>query len=149
MTTKSWLLLFLFSATILAPLFTAGCAGSPPPISVTLAPSASKADQGQTVNITATVTNDRNDQGVTWSLSGPGSLSVNSVTNIGAVYSAPAPSSASSSQIATITATSIADKTKNATVQIAVNPYPQVPFQTLPSASVADPYSHRLLISNP
>ncbi len=144
MTTKSWLLLFLFSATILAPLFAAGCAGSPPPISVTLAPSASKVDQGQTVNLTATVTNDRNDQGVTWSLSGPGSLSVNSVTNIGAVYSAPAPSSASSSQIATITATSIADKTKNATVQIAVNPYPQVPFQTLPNASVGDPYSQTI-----
>jgi hypothetical protein len=144
---KTWAPLFLFSATILVPLFTAGCSSSPPPISVTLAPSASKVDQGQKVNITATVNNDRNAQGVTWSLSGPGSLSVDSLTNTGAVYTAPAPSSASSSQTATITATSIADKMANATVQITVNPYPQVPNQTLPDGSVGNPYSQTVTLT--
>jgi hypothetical protein len=41
---------------------------------VSLSPSARQAiDQGQKVSITASVTNDRSSQGVTWTLNGPGS----------------------------------------------------------------------------
>ncbi len=51
----------------------AGCGGSaasPPAISVSLTPSAAQSlDQGQTVAITAALTNDSSNEGVTWSLS--------------------------------------------------------------------------------
>ncbi|MGA2812817.1 MAG: hypothetical protein ABSG16_15560, partial [Candidatus Acidiferrum sp.] len=53
-----------------------GCSSSPPPILVTLTPSAPQSiDQSQTVAITAILMNDRTDKGVLWALTGPGSLS--------------------------------------------------------------------------
>ena len=47
-----------------------GAGGGKPVISVSLAPSAQTTiDQGQTVNFTATVSNDSTSKGVTWSVS--------------------------------------------------------------------------------
>jgi hypothetical protein len=40
-----------------------------------------------------------------------------------------------------VTATSIADPTKSASVQITVNPYPAIPFQTINNGTVGVPYS--------
>jgi hypothetical protein len=57
-------------------LVAGGCSSSSPPISVSLSPSFPQAiDQGQTAKITASVTNDGSFKGVSWSLTGPGSLS--------------------------------------------------------------------------
>jgi len=121
---------------------TGGCSSSSPPISVSLSPASPQAiDQSQTVGITATVTNDTSYKGVSWNLAGPGSLS--NATGISVTYNSPT-TNLTSGQQAKVTATSQVDQTKSASVQITVNPYPQIPFQTLASGSVGAPYSQTI-----
>jgi hypothetical protein len=122
-----------------------GCGPSSPPISVTLFPSSAQAiDQGQTVAITATVTNDTSYRGVSRVLTGPGILG--NMTETCVTYNAPS-TNLTSAQQATVTATSIADKTKSAAVQITVNPNPQIPFQTLANGTVSTPYSQTIALT--
>jgi hypothetical protein len=123
-----------------------GCSSSSPPISVSLSPSSPQAiDQGQTVGITATVTNDTSyKKGVRWTLIGPGSLS--SSTGPSVTYTSPTTNPPSTQQ-ATVTATSEADQTKSASLQITVNPYLQIPFQTLASGSVGTPYGQTIALT--
>jgi hypothetical protein len=123
-----------------------GCSSSSsPPISVSLSPSSSQAiDQGQTVVITASVTNDPSSKGVSWSLTGQGSLSNSATASV--TYTSPA-TTLTSAQQATVTATSAADPTKSASLQVTVNPYPQIPFQTLASGSVGTPYSQTIALT--
>ena len=65
--------LFSLAASIpLIPL--AGCGGGSKPVSVAVAAAASNVDGGDTTTLTATVTNDKNSGGVTWSVSGGGTL---------------------------------------------------------------------------
>jgi hypothetical protein len=134
----------LFVVTMAAVL--SGCSSSsPPPISVSLSPSSPKAiDQSQTVGITATVMNDKSYKGVSWTLTGPGSLS--SSTGSSVTYTSP-PTNLTSAQQATVTATSEADQTKSASLQITVHPYLQIPFQTLASGSVGTPYSQTIALT--
>lgn len=134
----------LFAITITG--ITAGCSGSgppvPPPISVTISPSAQKIiDQGQTVAVSANVANDPSGEGVSWILAGPGSLSNSTAMSV--TYNSPATTIASAQQ-ATVTATSITDKSKSTSVQITVNPPLQIPFQTLANGSVGVPYSQTI-----
>jgi len=103
-----------------------GCS-STPPISVSLPSASVQTDQGQTISITATLTNDSSFHGVTWTLSGPGSLSVQSTASVTYV----APTTMATVQTATLTATSIADPTKHASTQTTVNPPPQILTNTL------------------
>jgi FG-GAP-like repeat/Putative Ig domain len=117
-------------------MVTGGCSSSPPPISVSLSPQPT-IDQGQTVGITAIVTDDTSSKGVTWSLNGPGSLS--SSTGLSVTYNS-LTTTIPSAQQATLTATSVADQTKSASLQITVNPYPVMPFQTLPGGTIGTPY---------
>ncbi len=123
-----------------------GCASSPPPpISVSLSPSSAQAiDQSQTVGITATVTKDPSYKGVSWTLAGPGSLS--NSTGSFVTYTSPT-TNLTSAQQATVTATSAADPTKSASLQITVNPYPQISFQTLASGSVGTPYNQTVALT--
>src|ERR1700677_802803 len=84
--------LFSFVGTLLVVALAAvlsGCSStSSPPISVSLSPSSPQAiDQSQTVAITATLTNDMSDKGVSWTLTGPGSLS--SSTGSSVTYTSP------------------------------------------------------------
>jgi hypothetical protein len=112
----------------------------PPPISVSLTPSSGQAvDQGPGLSlvINATVTNDSSGKGVTWGLSGPGSLAS---TTSSATYLPPATGVVSAQQV-TLTATSVADQAEHASVQITVNPDPVIPFQTLNNGTVGVPYS--------
>jgi FG-GAP-like repeat/Putative Ig domain len=124
----------------------AGCGSSShPPISVTLSPSSPQAiDQSQAVSITATLTNDASGQGVSWTLNGPGSLSSSTSPTIS--YISPSTVITSAEQ-ATVTATSIADTTKNASLQITVNPYPQIPFQTLANGTAGTPYNQTIILT--
>jgi hypothetical protein len=118
-----------------------GCSNPPPPpISVSLNPSSGLAIDAQssaTLGVEATVADDGSGKGVTWSLIGPGSLSAttSSVTYL------PPTAAVASPQVATLTATSIADTTKSASVRITVNPYPIMPFQTLANGTVGVAYS--------
>ena len=122
-----------------------GCSSSSPPISVSLSPSSPQAiDQGQTVAITATVTNDTSSKGVSWTLTGPGSIS--SSTGPSVTYTSPT-TNLTSAQQATVTATSAADPTKSASLQITVNPYLQIPFQTLANGSVGASYSQMIALT--
>ena len=122
-----------------------GCSSSSAPISVTLSPSSSQAiDQSQTVTIAATVTNDSTLKGVSWTLTGAGSLS--SSTGPSVTYTSPTPNLTSAQQV-TVTATSVADSTKSASLQITVNPYLQIPFQTLTSGSVGAAYSQIIAVT--
>jgi len=98
-----------------------GCSSSSSaPIAVAVKAAASAIDQAQTDNITATVSNDSKNAGVTWTLSGQGSLSNSTTTTV--TYNAPA--LVTSAFTATITATSISDTTKAGSVQVTVNPSP-------------------------
>ncbi len=144
----SWLAL-VFAATGIT-MMMSGCSGSSssssPPISVSLSPSSPQAiDQSQSLMITATVTNEDVAQGVSWNLNGPGSLSSSTTTSV--TYNTPT-SGISSAEQATITATSIADSTKTAMLQITINAYPQLSgLQTLASGSVGTPYSQMIMLT--
>ena len=102
----------------------AGCgASAPPAISVAVSPNtALTIDQGQQKSFTASVTNDSASKGVTWSVSGGGTLTGSTSTS--ATYVAPTPVTAN--QTATVTATSVADATKSASVSVIVTPPPTV-----------------------
>lgn len=119
---------------------TVGCSSmSSPPVSLSLTPSSPQAlDVGDTVKLTATLANDSSGKGVFWGITGPGSLSSSSGSSV--TYTAPTSNITSAQQI-TVTATSAADSTKKASVQITVNPYLQVPtLQTLANGTVGMPY---------
>jgi hypothetical protein len=119
----SGLCLCLLVASIII-LPACGGGGNPPPppppisVAITSPASAPTIQQGQTVNISATVTHDTGNKGVTWSLSGQGSLSGQTSTTV--TYNAPA--SVGSNIVATVTATSVADNTKSASLNITVTP---------------------------
>ena len=85
------------------------------PIAVTVAASSQSIFAGQTTTLTAT-TNDP--KGVTWSLSGPGSLSGIAATSV--TYNAPAANS--TTQTATVTATSVTDPSKSQMTTITIGP---------------------------
>lgn len=134
--------LLFFVVAVLA--FIQACSNSSHPISVNLSPSSAQAiDQGQTLSVKATVVNDASSRGVTWSLTGPGSLSSTSAFT---TYTPPTGSLAGTQQ-ATVTATSIADPSKSTSLQIAINPYLQIPFQNLASGKVGTPYSEIIMLA--
>jgi hypothetical protein len=121
---------------------------TPPPISVSLAPSAqTNIDQGQTLNFTATVSNDSSNKGVTWAASGATCSGVacgtftNSTTSA-ATYNAP--TSVSANMTVTVRATSVADTTKSASTAVAVSPLPSITTTTLASGLIGTAYSASL-----
>ena len=136
-----WGVLFVGAMAMVA----VGCSSSSPPISVSLSPSSQQAvDQGQTAALTATVTNDASMKGVSWTLTGPGSLS--NLAGPSVTYTPPTTNFTGSQQV-TVKATSLADPTKSASVQITVSPDPQIPFQTLANGSVGAPYSQTIALT--
>jgi FG-GAP-like repeat/Putative Ig domain len=93
----------------------------------------------------ATLTNDASQQGVSWSLTGPGSLGSSNTSAV--TYISPTTSLTSAQQVI-VTATSIADHTKSASLQITVNPYPQISLLlTLPNGTVGTPYSQTIVLT--
>jgi hypothetical protein len=132
---------FFLAAMLIAMV---GCSSSPPPISVSMSPSSAQTiDQSQSLAIIATVANDTSGKGVSWKLTGPGSLS--GATGSSVSYNS-ATTGLTSAQQATVTATSGADPTKSASLEITVNPYPQIPFQTLANGSVGGSYSQLITL---
>ena len=113
-----FVILGLFSSILTANL--TGCGGKAPALSVAVTASASTVDGNDTTTLSATVTNDKNAAGVTWSVSSGGTLSNKTTTS--ATFTAAAP--ASSSQTVTITATSIADTSKSGTATITIPAMP-------------------------
>ena len=68
----SWVALALVAGLL---TLLAGCGWSSKPASVAITASATTVDPADSVTLTATVTNDTNSDGVTWSVSGGGALS--------------------------------------------------------------------------
>ena len=125
-------------AVLLAIAFASSCSSSaPPPISVQVSASATQTDQGKSVSVTATVTNDSMVRGVSWSLTGPGSLTSQSALSV--TYAAP--SNGPAGQSATITATSVSDNTKTAPITVTVNLPPSITTISLPGGSAGTAYS--------
>jgi hypothetical protein len=121
-----------------------GCSGSPPPISISVSAASTAMDEGFTTSVTATVVNGGASPTVSWQLTGPGSLS--SSTGLTVTYQAPA-SGVTSVQQVTVTAISAADATKTASLQLTVNPYPEIAFQPLVDGTVGMPYSASIKLS--
>jgi len=146
----------LFVITMIAAFNLAGCGGSASP-SVTVTATLTTVDgsggalgsgAAQTSTLTATVTNDQSTNGtpdgVTWSISGGGTLS--NTTTTSATYTAP--TATSSAQTVTITATSVADTSKTGSVTITV---PALIASTTTTAQLTDVvgtvYSQQLTVS--
>src|SRR5712664_2586850 len=123
-----------------------GCGSSAPPvISVAVSPNTAQTiDQGQQKSFTASVTNDSASKGVTWSVSGGGTLTGSTSTSV--TYVAPTPVTAN--QTATVTATSVADATKSVSVSVIVTPPPTVATTSpLTAGTVGAAYSVTLQAS--
>ena len=136
--------LLLSGLITLLTLGLSGCSNSSHPIGVALTPSGTTGiDQAQTVSITASVTNDAKNAGVSWGVSGNGTLSGQTTTS--ATYNAPA--SVTNAFTATVTATSITDTTKSATLQIKVSPLPTITTTSLAAAIAGTAYSQTLVES--
>jgi hypothetical protein len=115
----------------------AGCSGSNS-LTVTLSPASGQTlNPGATVTITAAVANDKNNQGVTWTLTGPGSLSGNTTTSV--VYTAP--SNVSANTTATVTATSVTNSSVTATESITLNAVLTITTTSLPAGALGVGYS--------
>ena len=126
--------------------FATGCGGSgggggQTPI-VSISPSTAQTmDQGQTLPLTATVQHDNTAAaGASWTVSGGGTLT--SVTTTSATYNPP--TTVSSPFMANVTATSVAQSSVSASVQITVNPAPAISTTTLPAGLVGSAYSTTL-----
>ncbi len=130
----------LSGITLFALLILSGCGGSSNPVSVTVTASAATVDATDSVTLTATVANDKTPGGVTWTVTGGGTLS--NTTSTGATYTAPAASS--SAVTATVTATSVADTTKTAAKTLTVPPAPTITTGALAAGTVGTAYSATL-----
>ena len=133
----------LFVFTTIAVLNLSGCGGSSSPVSVAVTASAATVDATDAVTLTAVVTNDKTPGGVTWSVSGGGTLSGQTAT--GATYTAPAASG--SALTVTVTATSVADITKSGSTTLTVPAAPAVTTGALAAAVVGTAYSQALAAS--
>jgi uncharacterized protein YjdB len=125
---------FVFaSALVSALVFLSGCGGGsssapgpPPPaaISVSVTPATAAVQTGQGQNFTAAVTNDSQNKGVTWALSGAGCTgsacgTLSGPSGMAITYTAP--SSVPNPATVTLTPTSAADSTKSAAAMITVS----------------------------
>jgi len=138
-----WSVVSCLLSSILMANFT-GCGGKTPAVSVAVTASASTVDGNDTTTLSATVANDKNAAGVTWTVSSGGTLS--SETTTSATFTAASPTS--SSQTVTITATSVADTTKSGTATITVPAMPALMSTNANLAgSVGSTYSVSLLAS--
>jgi hypothetical protein len=103
--------------------FKASNGAPPPPISVSVSPNSASVGTGGSQNFTATIQNDSQNKGVTWSLSGAGCSgstcgSLTNITTTSVTYIGPA--SVPSPATVTLTATSVSDNTKTASATITV-----------------------------
>ena len=102
--------------------FLAGCgsSGTPAgiPITISLSPTSATVNANGVVNVVATVANDSTNAGVSWTLSGVGTLSNQTTTSV--TYTAPA--TVTTTSVATVVATSKASSAVTASLPITVSP---------------------------
>jgi len=111
-------------------------AGGTSGITVTIAPSGIIfVDIGKSREISVTLTNDTGNQGVNWTLTGPGTLSQATPTTV--IYTAPT----TQDTPATVSATSVSDSTQVASATVYSVPLPAVSTTSLPGGTVGTEYS--------
>src|ERR1700722_15072901 len=116
-------------------LFVPGCGSTPakPTVSVAVSPAGPVTlEQNGTASVTAAVTTDSKSAGVTWSLSGAGALTGNTITAV--TYTAP--SSVTAASTAIVKATSIPDSSKTATFTVNLVSPPAITPGTLSGGNV-------------
>lgn len=136
----SYLLLIVLGLIGCGPTGSLGPTPSSGAISVAVTPTSASVPTSQSQHFDATVQNDSQNKGVTWTLTQAGtscspacgSLAVSDVNS--ATYSAPA--SMSQASTVTVTATSFSDKTKSASAQVSVvaQPAPTVSVSLTPTS---------------
>ncbi len=99
-------------------------------------------DVGRTRQLAVTVTSDPGVQGVTWALSGPGSLT--NITTTTATYTG----SANSGDTATVTVTGVAHPTEIASASMYMVPLPTITTTTLPGGTVGANYNAAVISVN-
>jgi hypothetical protein len=92
-------------------------------------------DVGRTRQMVVTVTSDPGAQGVTWALSGPGTLT--NITTTTATYTG----SMTAADTATITVTGVANPTEIASASLFMVPLPTITTTTLPNGTVGTIYN--------
>ena len=126
--------------------FLGGCSGGikvDSPTGVTLTPNNAQAiDFGQSVSLSASIAGSNSNGGVTWALGGAGSLSGETPTSV--AYNAP---TSGNVETARVTATSVADSTKSAWVNINVSPPPSVITKSLPAGTQGMAYNQAVATS--
>jgi hypothetical protein len=147
---SGWLIGTLL-ATIIS-VFVSGCGGGTPPpaISVNAFSSAQTIDEGRSASITAGVTNDLANRGVTWSVSGSGCAgaacgTLSNQTPTSVTYTAPSTVTASLS--IQVVATSVADSTKSGPAPLTVVPPPSVTTTSLTGGTAGGMYNAVLQVS--
>lgn len=118
---KCVLACFALAVSISLSFILAGCGGGSAPIGVTVSAASSTVDGSDTTTLSASVSNDRNAAGVSWTVSA-GTLS--NTTTSAATFTAPA--ATSTSQTVTVTATSVADATDTGAATITIPAKPTV-----------------------
>jgi hypothetical protein len=117
--------------------------GSTTGVALSTSTGSAQIQQGANFVITATVTNDANNAGVTWVLTGGGALS--NVTTKSVTYTAPTGITGTTTPI--LTATSIFDTTKLAAATLVVNGLPTIEATTLFPGNVSSPYGAAIVVS--
>ena len=126
--------------------FLGGCSGGikvDSPTGVILTPNNAQAiDFGQSVSLSASIAGSNSNGGVTWALGGAGSLSGETPTSV--AYNAPTSGNVGTARV---TATSVADSTKSAWVNINVSPPPSVITKSLPAGTQGMAYNQAVATS--
>jgi len=130
--------LILSTQPIAAPALASGLVLAVPPISVSVSPSVSPVQINASQAFVATLQNDSQNQGVTWSLSGSGCSgascgTLSNVTSSSVTYTAPA--TAPSPSTVTLTARSVTDTSKTATATITITAAAAISVSVAPSTS--------------
>ena len=157
-----------FAVTCFAMILLSGChSGGASSVTIQILPASSVSiDEGQSTTFTATVANDINNQGVTWSLvqttstvcSGAGCGALKNATNSSVTYAAP--TNLTAAETVTLTARALANTSVTTSATISVSLPPQfnttatpnnnntstIPF-TLPNASNGVAYNETLTVT--
>lgn len=145
------LLISLYGSCLLVACSGGGSVLPPPPpaITVNLTPNSAQAlDVNQSDSFTGTVSNDSSNQGVNWTITCPAGVNAcgamaqtKSASGVPSKYVAPA--NVSAPETVSVTATSVSDSTKSATVQVTVNPTPMLinPPPQMQPGNVGQPFS--------
>jgi hypothetical protein len=120
-----------------------GTIGTTTGVALSTSTGTAQIQQGANFVVTATVTNDVNNAGVTWTLVGGGALT--NVTTKTVTYTAPTGITGATTPL--LTATSIHDTTKSATATLVVNGLPIIEPVTFFPGNVSIPYGAGVVLS--